>query len=126
MANDSSSSKLVLHNTTEALENAQKYPLLPLRDVVVFPYMVVPLFVGRRRSVRSVEEAMLKNRKIVLCSQKQPQSSDPETGELLGGNADGQPPKFFNIFARRRAKYFSVLNESKSASFGSFSISQRK
>lgn len=82
MSNDSSSSKLVLHDASEVLDNAQKYPLLPLRDVVVFPYMVVPLFVGRRRSVRSVEEAMLKNRKIVLCSQKQPQSNDPETGEL--------------------------------------------
>lgn len=58
------------------------YPLLPLRDVVVFPYMVVPLFVGRKKSIRSIEEAMLKNRKIVLCSQKQAKTDDPEVEDL--------------------------------------------
>lgn len=58
------------------------YPLLPLRDVVVFPYMVVPLFVGRKKSIRAIEEAMLKNRKIVLCSQKQAKTDDPEVEDL--------------------------------------------
>lgn len=57
-------------------------PLLPLRDVVVFPYMVVPLFVGRKKSIRAIEEAMLKNRKIILCSQKQAKTDDPEAEEL--------------------------------------------
>lgn len=84
MTKESHDSKLVLNDASDSSskEKSEKFPLLPLRDVVVFPYMVVPLFVGRRRSVRSVEEAMLRNRKIVLCSQKQPQSEDPETGEL--------------------------------------------
>ena len=59
------------------------YPLLPLRDVVVFPYMVVPLFVGRKKSIRAIEEAMLKNRKIILCSQKQAKTDDPEAEELF-------------------------------------------
>ncbi|HPT48324.1 MAG TPA: LON peptidase substrate-binding domain-containing protein, partial [Candidatus Rifleibacterium sp.] len=59
------------------------YPLLPLRDVVVFPYMVVPLFVGRKKSIRAIEEAMLKNRKIILCSQKQAKTDDPEAAELF-------------------------------------------
>ena len=58
------------------------YPLLPLRDVVVFPYMVVPLFVGRKKSIRAIEEAMLKNRRIILCSQKQAKTDDPEADEL--------------------------------------------
>lgn len=58
------------------------FPLLPLRDVVVFPYMVVPLFVGRKKSIRAIEEAMLKNRKIILCSQKQAKTDDPEAEEL--------------------------------------------
>ncbi|MBU1107912.1 MAG: endopeptidase La [Candidatus Riflebacteria bacterium] len=58
------------------------YPLLPLRDVVVFPYMVVPLFVGRKKSIRAIEEAMLKNRRIILCSQKQAKTDDPEAEEL--------------------------------------------
>jgi len=61
----------------------ETYPLLPLRDVVVFPYMVVPLFVGRKKSIRAIEEAMLKNRKIILCSQKQAKTDDPEAAELF-------------------------------------------
>lgn len=58
------------------------YPLLPLRDVVVFPYMVVPLFVGRKKSIRAIEEAMLKNRKIILCSQQQAKTDDPSVEDL--------------------------------------------
>lgn len=58
------------------------YPLLPLRDVVVFPYMVVPLFVGRKKSIRAIEEAMLKDRKIVLCTQKHAKTDEPEASEL--------------------------------------------
>ncbi|HEY9069750.1 MAG TPA: endopeptidase La [Candidatus Ozemobacteraceae bacterium] len=58
------------------------YPLLPLRDVVVFPYMVVPLFVGRKKSIRSIEEAMMKDRKIILCAQKNPKTDDPSVDDL--------------------------------------------
>lgn len=58
------------------------YPLLPLRDVVVFPYMVVPLFVGRKKSIKAIEEAMMKNRKIVLCAQKEAKTDDPNTSDL--------------------------------------------
>jgi len=58
------------------------YPLLPLRDVVVFPYMVVPLFVGRKKSIRSIEEAMLKDRKIILCAQKNAKTDDPTVDDL--------------------------------------------
>ncbi|HNW36050.1 MAG TPA: LON peptidase substrate-binding domain-containing protein, partial [Candidatus Ozemobacteraceae bacterium] len=64
----------------EALKGA--YPLLPLRDVVVFPYMVVPLFVGRKKSIRSIEEAMLKDRKIILCAQKNAKTDDPAVDDL--------------------------------------------
>ena len=63
-------------------QDSKVYPLLPLRDVVVFPYMVVPLFVGRKKSIRAIEEAMLKNRKIVLCSQKQAKTDDPGKEDL--------------------------------------------
>ncbi|HOT29773.1 MAG TPA: endopeptidase La [Candidatus Ozemobacteraceae bacterium] len=58
------------------------YPLLPLRDVVVFPYMVVPLFVGRKKSIRSIEEAMMKDRKIILCAQKVAKTDDPSVEDL--------------------------------------------
>jgi len=58
---------------------AQKYPVLPLRDVVVFPHMIVPLFVGREKSVRALEEVMQDDRQILLSSQIDPTVDDPQT-----------------------------------------------
>jgi len=65
-------------------------PLLPLRDVVVFPYMVVPLFVGRKKSIRGIEEAMLKDRKIILCAQKQAKTDDPAVEDLYETGTIGE------------------------------------
>ncbi|HCB53181.1 MAG TPA: endopeptidase La, partial [Rhodobacter sp.] len=53
------------------------YPVLPLRDIVVFPHMVVPLFVGRDKSVRALEEVMAEDRQILLSSQMDPSVDDP-------------------------------------------------
>jgi ATP-dependent Lon protease len=50
--------------------DSQTLPVLPLRDIVVFPHMVVPLFVGRDKSVKALEEVMGKNKKIMLITQK--------------------------------------------------------
>ncbi|MBS0573927.1 MAG: endopeptidase La [Proteobacteria bacterium] len=58
---------------------AQSYPVLPLRDIVVFPHMIVPLFVGREKSVRALEEVMQDDRQILLCSQIDPTVDDPAT-----------------------------------------------
>ncbi len=58
-------------------------PLLPLRDVVVFPYMVVPLFVGREKSISALEEAMKKEKDILLCSQKNAKTNDPEEADIF-------------------------------------------
>ena len=55
------------------------YPVLPLRDIVVFPHMIVPLFVGREKSVRALEEVMADNRQILLSSQIDPSEDDPTT-----------------------------------------------
>lgn len=52
-------------------------PMLPVRDIVVFPYMILPLFVGREASIRSVEEALSKNRLIFLASQKEITEENP-------------------------------------------------
>ncbi|MBU0599418.1 endopeptidase La [bacterium] len=52
-------------------------PLLPLRDIVIFPYMVVPLFVGRERSVVALEKAILKERLTLLCTQKKANVNEP-------------------------------------------------
>ncbi|VDC32672.1 endopeptidase La [Pseudogemmobacter humi] len=53
------------------------YPVLPLRDIVVFPHMIVPLFVGREKSVRALEEVMQEDRQILLSSQIDPTVDDP-------------------------------------------------
>ena len=55
------------------------YPVLPLRDIVVFPHMIVPLFVGREKSVRALEEVMSEDRQILLSSQIDPTVDDPTT-----------------------------------------------
>ena len=56
---------------------AQSYPVLPLRDIVVFPHMIVPLFVGREKSVRALEEVMQDDKQILLSSQIDPGVDDP-------------------------------------------------
>ena len=53
------------------------YPVLPLRDIVVFPHMIVPLFVGREKSVRALEEVMGDDKQILLSSQIDPGIDDP-------------------------------------------------
>ncbi len=57
-------------------------PVLPLRDVVVFPHMVIPLFVGREKSVRALESAMADDKKILLVAQRSPDVDEPAVGDL--------------------------------------------
>jgi len=57
-------------------------PLLPLRDVVVFPYMVIPLFVGRKRSIAALDHAMTLGRTIFLVSQRKAQVDEPKEKDL--------------------------------------------
>ena len=58
---------------------SSSYPVLPLRDIVVFPHMIVPLFVGREKSVRALEEVMADDKQILLSSQIDPSVDDPAT-----------------------------------------------
>ncbi|OQX37318.1 MAG: endopeptidase La [Oceanospirillales bacterium LUC14_002_19_P2] len=57
-------------------------PLLPLRDVVVYPHMVIPLFVGRDKSIKALEKAMIGDRRVLLVAQKNAQDDDPGPGEI--------------------------------------------
>ncbi len=57
---------------------SSSYPVLPLRDIVVFPHMIVPLFVGREKSVRALEEVMQDDKQILLSSQIDPGQDDPD------------------------------------------------
>jgi len=58
------------------------YPVLPLRDIVVFPHMIVPLFVGREKSVRALEDVMKDDKQILLIAQKNAADDDPTPDEI--------------------------------------------
>ena len=64
-------------------ETVQDYPLLPLRDVVVFPHMVVPLFVGRDKSIQALEAAMEGSKEILLVAQKDASTDEPGAGDVF-------------------------------------------
>ena len=57
----------------------QVFPVLPLRDIVVFPHMIVPLFVGREKSVKALEEVMQDDKQILLSSQMDPSVDEPKS-----------------------------------------------
>lgn len=59
-----------------------KLPLLPLRDLIIFPHMMMPLFVGREKSINALEEAMSKQLDIVLAAQKDAKTNNPEPGDI--------------------------------------------
>jgi len=60
----------------------QGLPVLPLRDVVVYPHMVIPLFVGREKSIHALDVAMKADKRIMLIAQKQPDVDDPKSDDL--------------------------------------------
>jgi ATP-dependent Lon protease len=64
------------------LGHMDSYPVLPLRDIVVFPHMIVPLFVGREKSIKALEEVMRSDTFILLATQKNASDDDPATGAI--------------------------------------------
>jgi ATP-dependent Lon protease len=66
------------------------HPLLPLRDIVIFPYMVTPLFVGRPRSIRALEGAMESDKLVFLATQKDPKTDEPTERDLYEIGTVGQ------------------------------------
>ncbi|MBB5538346.1 endopeptidase La [Rhizobium giardinii] len=69
------------NKTSPAIESAT-YPVLPLRDIVVFPHMIVPLFVGREKSIRALEEVMGTDKQIMLATQINASDDDPEASAI--------------------------------------------
>ena len=67
------------------------YPVLPLRDIVVFPHMIVPLFVGREKSVRALEDVMKDDKQILLVTQKNAAQDDPTAPDR--GRERGRRPR---------------------------------
>ena len=68
--------------TKEKGAGRELYPVLPLRDIVVFPYMIVPLFVGREKSINALEEVMRSDKQILLAAQKNAGDDDPATDAI--------------------------------------------
>lgn len=66
----------------EQVKIPENLPVLPLRDIVIFPFMIVPLFVSRERSIKAVDQALAENRMILLAAQKDPDKEEPLTSDL--------------------------------------------
>lgn len=66
----------------ESVMSANDLPLLPLRDVVVYPHMVIPLFVGREKSIEALEQAMRTDKQVLLLAQKNAADDDPQEADL--------------------------------------------
>ena len=64
-------------------------PLLPLRDIVVFPSMVIPLFVGRDKSISALNEVMKNDKKIILVTQKNSEVDDPKKNDVYMYGCEG-------------------------------------
>ena len=65
-----------------SVSNANELPLLPLRDVVVYPHMVTPLFVGRGKSIEALERAMVSDKQVLLVAQRNPSVDDPTAEDV--------------------------------------------
>ena len=68
--------------TTSQFSEPTQLPLLPLRDVVVFPHMVIPLFVGRPKSIKALEAAMEQGKSIMLAAQKAAAKDEPSPDDI--------------------------------------------
>jgi len=69
---------------TQQVEVPERLPLLPIRDIVIFPYMILPLFVGRDMSIKAIDDALSGNRMILLVAQKDLNTENPEPDDLYG------------------------------------------
>jgi ATP-dependent Lon protease len=69
-------------SSTGSPSGHEVYPVLPLRDIVVFPHMIVPLFVGREKSIRALEEVMRADKQILLATQQNPSEDDPSPATI--------------------------------------------
>ena len=70
--------------STDDITPRTRYQMLPLRDVVVFPHMVLPLFVGREKSINALEEAVQSGKQIFLAAQHDAADDDPAPENIFG------------------------------------------
>ena len=72
------------------IDNLKEYPVLPLRDIVVFPNSAIPLFVGREKSINALESVATKYKKIILVAQKNAEHDDPQSKDLYSYGTLGE------------------------------------
>ena len=113
----------------EVFEIRDKIPLLPLRDVVIYPYMTIPLLVGRVASVNAIEAAVQRDRVVFVLAQKRPEVADPASKDLyrvgtvvrvlqLFRLPDGTMRVLVEGICRGRGKKFFTEKDWMSASVG--------
>jgi ATP-dependent Lon protease len=76
------SEEIQIEQTDEQVRLPDSLPVLPLRDIVIFPFMIVPLFVQRERSIRAVDQALAENRMIMLVAQRDLEKEEPTASDL--------------------------------------------
>jgi ATP-dependent Lon protease len=76
------SEEVQIEQSDEQVKLPDTLPVLPLRDIVIFPYMIVPLFVQRERSIRAVDQALAENRMIMLVAQRDLEKEEPTAADL--------------------------------------------
>lgn len=76
------SEEVQIEQSEEQVKLPDSLPVLPLRDIVIFPYMIVPLFVQRERSIRAVDQALAENRMIMLVAQRDLEKEEPTASDL--------------------------------------------
>ena len=92
------------------INNKNVFPVLPLRDVVVFPGMVLPLFVGRKRSIKAIEVAMENQKNILLVAQKSPSNDDPKQSDMYNVGSIASILQMLNVKFKILNVQFKMLN----------------
>ncbi len=127
------------------LSRGALYPVLPLRDIVVFPHMIVPLFVGREKSVRALEDVMKDDKQILLVTQKNAAQDDPTPERHLlrrhgrhraaaaeaarrhrEGAGRGRPARAHRCASPRTTQFFQAYAETDRREAGRRSRSSRR
>ena len=110
-------------------------PLLPLRDIVIFPSTVVPLFVGRKKSIKALEEVMKTDKSIVLVAQKNSEVDDPKEEDIYSYGCLSKilqllklPDRTVKVLVEglERVKINSIKNEEKKYNWYNFSTQRFK
>jgi ATP-dependent Lon protease len=101
----------------QQVEIPGRLPLLPIRDIVIFPYMILPLFVGRDMSIKAIDDALSGNRMILLVAQKDLNTENPEPGDLYDVGTVGMIMRMLKLPDGRVKILVQGMNKAKIAKY---------